>query len=45
VKLAQAGFGDKFLAETRASKFKGKAGTKIKRCFDKIFLQCQTQQI
>jgi len=45
MKLAQAGFGDKFLAETRASKFEGKTKTTIKRCFDKIFLQYRTKQI
>jgi len=34
-----------FLAETYASKLKGKIGPIIKRCFDKTFLQCWTQHI
>jgi hypothetical protein len=45
VKLAKAGFGDNSWLDTRASKFKGKKGTIIHRCFDKNFLQCQTQVI
>ena len=34
-----------FLADTRANRLKGKAGTMLKRCFNKNFLQCRTQLI
>ena len=34
-----------FLAESGASKFKGETGTRIKKRFDKIFVQCRTQPI
>jgi hypothetical protein len=36
-KLAQAVFGDNILGETGGCKLKGKTGTIIRRCFDKIF--------
>ena len=42
LKLDQVGFGDSVLAETRASKLKGKTGTIINRGFDELFLQCRT---
>ena len=36
MKLAKAGFGENSWLDTRASKFNGKKGTIIDRCFDKI---------